>query len=250
MLIWQTAGATHAGHVRPDNEDAFYTATGEAGATALLLVADGMGGHAGGHVASRIAVDTARELLAPLLEKKPGEEETERLLGQAFTLANRLIREAAERNPSLVGMGTTLVAALLRGHHCCLAHVGDSRAYRVNAGGAECLTRDHTLVQQLVDREALTPAEAAVAPMRNVLIRALGTEQEVTADISRLSLAGTDWLLLCSDGLPETLPEPRWAPLLAGRTPEEAARLLLEAGLEGPARDNLTLALAACTDDN
>ena len=212
------AAATDAGQVREQNEDA-WTAVPDSG---LFAVADGMGGHAAGEVASRLAVAALEELAGGHGAPPGSVSEARRLLAGSIREAGRRIREEGREHPGRRGMGTTLTAlVLLAGGRGVVAHVGDSRAYRLRGGRLERLTRDHTWVQDQVDRGALSESEARRHPASSVLTRALGTDAGVEPDIGEIAWERGDLYLLCSDGLTAAVPEPELAGAL-GRALEGA----------------------------
>ncbi len=221
--------ATSPGHRRPLNEDA--VATGDR----YALVADGMGGHAAGEVASLIAVT---DIAAAV-----GEPVTPVQLVDAVVAANRTIRRRAADDDT-TGMGTTLVGAVLvrvgGQDRMAVVHVGDSRCYRLRDGVLDLVTSDHSLVQELVDAGRLTPAAAAAHPMSNVVTRALGADDLIEPTVTLLD-PGPCRLLLCSDGLSDELPARTIGRVLAGvDDPQLAADRLMAVALGGPARDNVT----------
>ena len=236
----RAAARTDVGMRRSANEDAFALAPG----LGLFLVADGMGGHVAGQVASRLA---ARSLLqAVASEREAGLQLAERLQ-RAVARANQEIFSAASSKPELEGMGTTLVAALVRGARLGLVHVGDSRAYLSRAGALRQLTRDHTLVNELERRGELGPGEARDHPQRHVLTRALGVRRRVSADVCELTLQGGDALLLCSDGLTQHVSDPELAQRLgSGGPPEADCEALIELANSRGGEDNVTVALLRC----
>lgn len=209
-----------------------------------VAVADGMGGHGGGEVASALAVETVRRAVAGgLLEKLTGEEIGRRLLKELFAEANQQILEAGRKTLNLRGMGTTLTLALIRGERLFFAHVGDSRLYLCQAGRWAQLTQDHTQAQELVDRGWISPAEATRSKYRHVLTRCLGMPRTVEPHLGALEVHSGARLLLCSDGLYNELGPERLTELMAAdRPPKELAESLVAAagdhGREG--LDNIT----------
>jgi protein phosphatase len=226
--ILRGSGVTATGHRRDANEDAFLAGP------AWFVVADGMGGHAAGEVASRIVIDAFAAAPEPA-----SVDDVRAVVVRAHTAIRRY---AAHHR--LTGMGTTVVGvtAVEHGHRPALAvvHVGDSRCYRMIDGELELVTTDHSHVQELLDAGRLRPAHAATHPLRNVVTRALGVDAGVDPDVAILPAAPAR-LLLCSDGLSNEL-----APALIGRVlaaahgPRSAAQHLVELALAGPARDNVT----------
>lgn len=241
-IRWHSFSLTDRGLSRRRNEDAVL----ELPEARLYAVADGMGGHRAGDVASRLAVDT----LAACFERPPSPRIrapalTGRLL-EAFDRANGAILDHASANPSCNGMGTTLtaVAPLASDPQCVIAHVGDSRAYRLRAGDLQQLTRDHTWVQQQVDTGMLTPVEARHHRLSSVLHRVLGTTAVGPADTLVVDTEPGDLLLLCSDGLTNMLDDAALLRLLsAGQPLDVLGRRLVDAANEQGGLDNITVLL-------
>jgi serine/threonine protein phosphatase PrpC len=222
----------------------------------LYIVADGMGGHAAGEVASEIAVQAVSEFVvrtrSDLESTWPFSfDETlsyeENRLKTSIRLANKRIREAVEQHSDWQGMGSTLVALLLGGEHACVGHVGDSRLYRWRPAGLQLLTRDHTWVGEQLAGGALTAEEARNHPYRNVVTRALGTTRTVEVDLLREPLQGGDCFLLCSDGLTAVLEDRDIEQVLAGTgdglDPERTCRLLVEETNRRGGPDNVSVIL-------
>lgn len=233
------AGATDVGRVRDQNEDA-WIGRPEIG---LFAVADGMGGHAAGEVASRLAIDTLDESLD--LEPAGTVERAGSALDRAVRSAGLRIQRRARESAACRGMGTTLTALLLLdGGDALLAHVGDSRAYRVRSGRLERLTHDHTWVQEEVDRGAMTSEEARTHPAASVLTRALGTENGAQPDLLDPGWRPGDLFLLCSDGLTAALDDADLEEILSGADALDATadRLVREANDRG-GPDNVTVVL-------
>ena len=202
-MPWQGTGITDRGRVRWSNQDAFTVMNDRA----VWVVADGMGGRAGGDVASRMAVDTlVREFARHRhsdTSSDPARDERTTALGQAIQASNQAIRDEALKRPEFIGMGTTVVIVTIvqTTSEATVAHVGDSRAYLLRGDRLTRLTRDHSFVEDAVSQGQLSEEEALEHPLRHVLTRALGTETEVEPDISFYALQPEDLLLLCTDGL-------------------------------------------------
>lgn len=201
------AGRTDPGRVRSNNEDS-YTTVPELG---LALLADGMGGHLAGEVASAMAVETITNALVEMFASKPpiddastGAHETH-ALAEAIRRANAAIHAAARARPECAGMGCTLVVGLFFDNRVCIAHVGDSRLYRFRGGQLEPLTEDHSLIQELVRRGFVSADEARASYNKNVVTRALGVDPDVQVDLREERLKDGDLYLLCSDGLTDVL---------------------------------------------
>lgn len=229
---------THKGNVRRNNEDAYYVPP-EGSNGFFAIVADGMGGHNAGEVASRIVVDTFREILGGL---RP-ESVTEETLRGMFGEANARVWKNAEIHPERGGMGSTATVAVFCGEGALIGHVGDSRAYLYHAGSLRQITRDHSYVQMLLDLGYISETEAAGHPQKNIITRAVGTDPEITTDILRITLCPDDCLLLCTDGLNVMVPDERIAAILGGGYDTAAGRLI-EAALAGGGADNVSVVLA------
>ncbi|REK76395.1 Stp1/IreP family PP2C-type Ser/Thr phosphatase [Paenibacillus paeoniae] len=235
-----TANRSNVGRVRHVNEDQSWIGQLDNGVT-LAIVADGMGGHQAGDVASEMAVSAFRSLMEQRAAKPDlTEQEGKMLIRQAISEANETIYAMAASNEQYHNMGTTIVAALIHSNSAVIGHVGDSRAYRVTKESIQLLTMDHSLVNELVKSGQLTDEEAANHPRRNVLTRAIGTDPQVEIDVQSLAWSPEDVLLLCSDGLTNMVSEQEMHAVVAGE----------ENGLEGKADHLIGLALEAGGDDN
>ena len=226
MLI---VGATSKGHVRPNNEDAYWFND------QCAVVCDGMGGHQGGETASQMAVEIISEHSFSFIA--PGEE-----ISTVIQRAHRAIASAASEQLHLAGMGTTVTFAAVLGKRLFIGHVGDSRAYLFRRGTLKQLTTDHSVVQELVRKGALAPNEVDVHPQRNVLTQALGNGT-VSVDIVECDLDSHDTILLCSDGLTHVLPDEEIAKILLRVPPNKAADVLVAAADEAGGPDNTTVIL-------
>ncbi|WP_165492236.1 PP2C family protein-serine/threonine phosphatase [Egibacter rhizosphaerae] len=235
------AGRTHIGHVRPNNEDGFVCGS------SVVAVADGVGGHVAGDVASGLALQPLAAL-EQRLARGDWPEDPHRALVEAAEEANRRVSDEALRNPSYLGMGTTLTAGLLADGRLYLAHVGDSRAYRWRAAdGLRQLTTDHTVVGEAVAAGHMSANEADTHPERSILTRVVGTESEIEVDKpDPADLSPGDRVLLCSDGLIEAINEAGIARCLEADQPADGlAEALIDAALAGEAPDNVTVVVAA-----
>lgn len=223
---------THQGRVRPNNQDAYLAIPG---AYPLYVVADGMGGHRGGNVASKMAVDCLAEL-------DVSQPPSRQAFHQAVQKANRDIFERQQQDLSLSGMGTTLTGIWVGTDGLLIAHVGDSRAYRLRDGVLSQVTTDHSLVGELLRSGAITAQQARTYPYRNIVTRAVGTEKRLRCDLMEEKKQAGDRWLLCSDGLTEYAGTDQ---LLASMLLplEEAAERLMNIALEGGGQDNITLIL-------
>ena len=233
-------GKTDIGRLRRNNEDSWFADT----RLGLFIVADGMGGHAAGEIASALAVQMIREQLAPLLAKKTRPEGLLSTLSDAIRLANRAIAQAGEENPEWRGMGTTLTVLLLQAGQALLGHVGDSRLYRWRSGQLEQLSDDHSLVGDQLRRGLISREEADASNLRNILLQAVGITPELEICRKQLPLAAGDYLLLCSDGLTDMLKDKTITELLGqDLTPEQGCERLLEEALVAGGKDNISLVL-------
>ncbi|HTF36457.1 MAG TPA: Stp1/IreP family PP2C-type Ser/Thr phosphatase [Myxococcota bacterium] len=237
LTVMEVASLSHVGRVRSSNQDAYGEFANGAGWRALV-VADGMGGHQGGEVASRIAVDTIGKVLGE------SHEEPEQSLRKAFLAANKRILEVASSEPRYAGMGTTGVALLLAAaEDAWVAHVGDSRAYVLRDGELMALTADHSYVAELQRRGFLTPAEAAVHPRRNEVLRSIGGEPDLEVEIRPVAARPGDCFLLCTDGLWGCVPESEMVGALANARPQDAVRMLVDLANHHGGPDNVTVQL-------
>ncbi len=238
------------GLVRQNNEDSLAAVTlNQANdvtcqAVGVYAVADGMGGHDAGEVASKLAVRTAvRNLVGNVTEVSDNMPEHYRdWLQSAVVLANKIVHSKAHENDK--NMGTTLVMAVVAGHDVHVVNVGDSRAYVICETGIRQITHDHSYVQMLVDNGAITPEQAIKHPYRSVLTQSVGTEENVTADVFSETLDENESLLLCSDGLWETLNNDRiWQIVHDAETPSIACQALIDASNAAGGRDNIAAVL-------
>ncbi len=233
-------GASDPGLIRFSNQDAYYTDP----EGRFFVVADGMGGHAGGEEASRIAT---QEIQAYLVANWNSQIPSEQLLEQALLQANEAIIRDQQSHPERADMGTTAVVILLRDPDSPLcAHVGDSRLYRWRSLQLEQITEDHTWVARALKVGDISPDEARIHPFRHVLSRCLGREDLQGVDVQPLDLKQGDRLLLCSDGLTEELVDEKIASYLQESSMlDKAAFALIEAAKEQGGHDNITVVLVA-----
>ena len=231
------AALTDVGRVREGNEDSYFVDE------PLFVVADGMGGHRAGDVASQTAIDTVKRELGG---KRPRPED----LAAALRDANGAILAKSREDSSLGGMGTTCTLLYVEDGRAHLAHIGDSRAYLMRAGHLEQITEDHTLVERMVREGRISREDAEHHPQRNVITRALGLDESIDVDLLLLDLQPGDRVMLCSDGLPSMLERERIEEVLAAtedvrRAAEELVALANEAGGE----DNITVILVEAAED-
>lgn len=218
------------GRVRENNEDSYH-ADGR-----VFIVADGMGGHRAGEVASAAAIEEFLAFEAQHREEPP----LERLRG-GMQAANRSLHRMADDDRELEGMGTTFTAVLVE-EGLYLGHVGDSRAYIWREGGLRPMTRDHSLVERMVDEGQISPRDARTHPQRNVILRALGVAPDLEIDLDTVDVAPGDRLLLCSDGLTGMLEDAEIESVISGEAePQECCRRLVDAANERGGTDNVTV---------
>lgn len=233
------AQITDKGLTREVNEDNMLIAP-ELG---LLAVADGMGGHQGGRTASRLALCTVEQELTRML-RQPGDPA--KTLQDAVNLANSTVYSRSNENPELKGMGTTVTACLNCDRLLLIAHVGDSRAYLLRQGHLRQVTRDHSLVQELMQKDVISEEQARSHPQRHMLTRALGAEHFVEVDSYQEELLPGDQLLLCTDGLTRYLQPPDILETLqSNMTQERTVQTLLSKALQAGGADNVTIILAS-----
>lgn len=237
-LSVQMSGHTDPGQVRDNNEDAILWDA----AAGWAVLADGMGGHMAGEVASRLAVETLQPHLGEMSNGDEGGD-IERLRA-AVLEANQRIHEQAGADIRCHNMGTTIVATLFRNGTLTCAHVGDSRLYRFGDDGLEQLSHDHSLVQELVDEGMMSSEEAAESSHKNVITRALGLEATVEADVLQVPLRSGELYLLCSDGLSDKIPDADLAVLLQGGDINAMAQQLVAEANRRGGEDNISVILA------
>jgi serine/threonine protein phosphatase PrpC len=236
---------THPGCVRECNEDVVaYVLPSDrdpaARRDALAVVADGMGGHAAGEVASRIAADTVLRVYFER-EGRPPE-----LLAACFKAANQAIHKRSRTDPACAGMGTTCTALALRDNTAYLAHIGDSRAYLLRDSELRQISEDHSLVARLIRDGAMTEEEAARSPERGVILRALGTEPRAEPTIREgIPLQSGDVFVLCSDGLSDLVDEAAIAETAFRLPPHKACQVLIDAALAAGGTDNVSVGVFA-----
>lgn len=241
MRAW---GITDIGLRRQENQDTFALDHVESAETVVAVVCDGMGGVNGGKLASSIAAETFMDGLRRQLRPDMDREESGRAQTLSVSQANRAVFERSVENPELSGMGTTLVSAVVTGNEAVICNVGDSRAYHISAEGIRRVTRDHSVVESLVESGDLTPEQARTHPNRNLITRALGPERFIESDLFAVRLAEGDSLLLCSDGLTIVLEDREILEVLrAGEDGQAALERLVALTMERGAPDNVTAVL-------
>ena len=247
-------GLSDKGLSRTNNEDSFYSDKD----LGLFIVADGMGGHSAGEVASRMAVEALSGYIRkscaggePLIGRsKSGRSDASNRLVSGIRLAHQVVCEAAKTNRSWKGMGTTIVAALADGDRLSIAHVGDSRAYLVRSGTISQLTDDHSVVAEQVRQGLLSKEEAEVSEYRNLLTRALGSDEALEIDVTEIGIIDGDRLLLCSDGLSTMVADDEVLMIIASDDlPESACTRLVDEANNNGGRDNITVVVAFFTEE-
>jgi protein phosphatase len=245
-----TAGRTEVGCVRKHNEDNFLLAPD----LGLFVVADGLGGHAAGEVASRIVVEKVGQFIAHTAERDrtwPVEYETDlsydgNRLKAAMLLADQGILSDIQDNPERESMGSTVVACLVQNDRATVVHVGDSRAYLLNPDGISQITRDHSWVAEQVASGVLTPDEARRHPFRNVITQALGNGGDLEIPVQEIQLKELDRILLCSDGLSGMIQDKQiWEIVTKAPGADEAVHRLITKAMENGGEDNITVVLVA-----
>ncbi len=243
-------GQTDIGSVRDHNEDAIAIDDN----IALAILADGMGGHLGGEMASAITVSTIKDIVIEKItspsfgkaNKTTIYSSESQLIHDAITQANSKVIESAEANPQYHGMGTTVVVVMFYNNRFTVAHVGDSRLYRLRNGEFKQITRDHSLMQELIERGFYTPEQARDSLNKNLVTRAIGTDPEVNIDIQEDSTMVDDIYLICSDGVNDMLEDDLIASILIENNAdlEKAAAEIIRLANEHGGKDNISVILA------
>ncbi|WP_410498517.1 Stp1/IreP family PP2C-type Ser/Thr phosphatase [Chitinibacter sp. S2-10] len=251
----EMAGRTDTGQVREHNEDAIFFEP-ELG---LVVLADGMGGYNAGEVASSIAVNATAELMRAQIMSTPPHIKNSgslwpvahEMLLLAFDRANEMIYRTAQEHPQCLGMGTTLISGLFYNNFLAIAHVGDSRVYRLRGDEFVQLSRDHSLLQEQIDAGLITPEEAQYAPHKNLVTRAVGIDLAVQTELHEYAVEVDDVYLFCSDGLSDMLPDQALAQLIALSKQQisNACNLLVDQANAAGGRDNISLVLVKVNRD-
>ena len=241
--FFETAARSAIGLVRQGNEDSGFVSP------QLIAVADGMGGHAAGEVASRIAIEVLQALVPTLVSTDIDEDSVEDLLMHSLHSIDSEISAVTDEEIEKRGMGTTLTALLIRDKNISLLHVGDSRCYRSRGNTLEQLSNDHTVIQELLDQGAISVAEAAEHPQRSMLTQALRGDGDVTPVLQMYEVKKGDRYLLCSDGLSGVLTEKEIKIGLKKTDKEEAVKFLVDATYVNGAPDNVTVLIADISDE-
>jgi len=254
-VIFQACGRTDKGLTRPNNEDRYCIAENPT----LFIVADGMGGHAAGEIASQIAID------ATLDQIKKADSPPEQFVGEydntisdaanrlasAVRLANQVIYKTAQDNKAWQGMGTTITVVWpIANDKIVIAHVGDSRIYLIRDNKIKRLTRDHSIIEEQIDQGLITEKQVPDSQVKNIITRCLGYDSLVQVDVNELELENDDTLLLCSDGLTNMVSDEEILTILS--TKEKLATMcdkLIETANRKGGKDNITVVLAHCQQD-
>jgi len=270
ILKFEASGCKDVGKVREANQDEFFmrvTQSSDADPVGLFIVADGMGGHAGGDIASRLTVQTiSKQLLALFTPEEPlktikldtrrleaeiaGKEpptyvlsgsKVRELIKLAVLEANDVVVETARQKPFEAGdAGSTVTLALIQGNTAHIANVGDSRTYLYRDGALKLITQDHSLVASLVEAGYIQPEEIYTHPQRNIIYRALGNKQKLEVDLFQQTLQSGDRLLLCSDGLWEMVSDSKIAKIIKnGATPDATCKELIQVANKNGGKDNI-----------
>ncbi|MFM7887755.1 MAG: Stp1/IreP family PP2C-type Ser/Thr phosphatase [Pseudanabaena sp.] len=233
------AGATDKGCVRSANQDSYYIDPDGR----FFVVADGMGGHAGGEVASKIAVDSIRACLESLWDK---ETDPQKLMQDAIDEANQAIINDQKANPVRSDMGTTVVLLLFRDDHPWFCHIGDSRLYRLRDGNLEQISDDHTWIARAIQTGVINADDAKSHPWRHMLLQCLGREDLKSITACEIECQSGDLFLICSDGLTEELSDDRINHQLKSiRNCQQAAEALIDAAKTRGGRDNITVVIVS-----
>ena len=239
---------TDRGRIRSNNEDNGGTFVNQDG-HCLAIVADGMGGHLAGEVASGMTLTQLQQMWEPS-EGLRTADQAEQWLKTNIYKVNKLLLEHSMNNLECEGMGTTIEAVIATDNFTTIAHVGDSRSYILNDSGFQQLTEDHTLVNELVRTGQISKEDAEHHPRKNVILRALGTEQEIKIDIKTIMFEEGDFLLLCSDGLSNKVTEDVMEEILKnGQSLEQKASTLINIANENGGEDNITLIILEFSDE-
>lgn len=239
----QSWGLTDKGCVRKMNQDAYEIRQLDRN-TLLCVVCDGMGGAKSGNIASSLAVDVFSQEIQRTWTPNMEWDKADQILKSAVKLANFTVYDQARQFEEFDGMGTTLVAAFIRGRQASFVNVGDSRAYLINQKGITQVTRDHSVVQLMVDRGELTSEMAKNYPGKNLITRAVGTESMVSCDVFRRELSKGDFLLLCSDGLSNMMDDQEILfEVVHGVNKERCCKRLLDIAMSRGCPDNVTCVL-------
>lgn len=238
-------GNSDIGRVRTTNEDAFRFGKYEDGSV-WAVVCDGMGGALGGKLASSLAADMVSRKIEKSYNSTMSGVSVENMLLSAITTANVTVFDRAAVDNSVHGMGTTIVACVVKDSVACIAHVGDSRAYIINNGGISQITKDHSLVQEMLDRGQITKEQFDNHPIKNIITRALGVEEDIDIDFDYIDVNEGDVILLCSDGLSGLVSRGELFEIYQNSSFDELCDNYIEAANSNGGRDNITVVAVKC----
>ncbi len=243
----ELGAVTDKGKVRRDNQDSCFVYSDEDTNMSLLLVCDGMGGHNAGNVASSLAATVFAGEVKEGLKNASVTGAVCSLMKGALRSANRAVFDLGRTDIQCRGMGTTVVSAVIKGEDATVMNVGDSRAYHMTGGEIRQVTRDHSVVEDMVERGDITREESRTHPNKNLITRAVGTSRDVEADFFSVSLKAGDGLMLCSDGLSNMVTDGEMLEAFeSAGTAQGACDRLLELALSRGATDNVTVAILKC----
>jgi serine/threonine protein phosphatase PrpC len=243
MSYFAISARSAVGLVRSGNEDSALASS------RIVAVADGMGGHAAGEVASKIAVTTLSQLIPVIINPEIDAESADDIYLNSFQEIDHAIKLAVDENPQLTGMGTTLTSLFLRDEKVALLHVGDSRVYRLRGNSLEQLSVDHTVIQELLSQGAISESDIATHPQRSVLTQVLMGEGNLELPLPVFDVKSRDRYLLCSDGLSTVLSEKEIKSLLKDKDRDHAVNALIDATYINGAPDNVTVVIADLVEE-
>ncbi len=239
-------GITDTGQIRAQNQDTYDIKLFDADKQGIFVVCDGMGGAAGGEVASAIAVETVVKKITEKIKAKMSDSAVKNIMSEAIKCANEAIYERAKKEPALIGMGTTVVCAVRNEDALIIANVGDSRAYVINKNRLKQISIDHSLVNDMLIAGKITPEEAYTHPQKNIITRVLGVDEDVKIDFFEIKTNDDMFLLLCSDGLTNEVSDPEICyEVVNAISEQEACRGLVEIANKRGGHDNITAVLVA-----
>ncbi len=238
-------GNSDIGRVRTTNEDAFRFGKYEDGAV-WAIVCDGMGGALGGNLASSLAADMVSRKIEKSYNRSMSGVSVENMLLSAITTANVTVFDRAAADNSVHGMGTTIVACVVKDSTACIAHVGDSRAYIISSGEISQITKDHSLVQEMLDRGQITKEQFENHPIKNIITRALGVEECIDIDFDYIDVKSGDVILLCSDGLSGLVGSKELLKIYLDSDFDALCDNYIEAANNYGGRDNITVVAVKC----
>lgn len=233
---------SHSGLVREKNEDSFKIVTGESGLPVVLIIADGMGGHNAGELASKMAVDHISSHILEINTDSSSDDDIIQFINRLMTEANAKIYELSSKEGANYGMGTTLITAVVFENRLLIGHAGDSRLYLIRNGSIERITTDHSLVEELVKNGSLSRSEAKNHPKKNIITRAVGCNETIQIDTYKCDIYDKDILILCTDGLTNMLSDEEIMMVAtSASSPEAACEELVNRANKNGGEDNITV---------